>query len=105
MRNPITLSHTLDAVVSEEADFIDQGHKEYKVVFNITDHSGHARKYTVIVNRRHLTSSGYGGFGDSKKAAIQFATFVLRSRFNLKTPPENAAICRGKICEFVNIPD
>lgn len=103
MRDYVTLSTTLEAKVAEEADFLDEGHKEYKIVFNLIDRQGGKKKYTVIVNRRHLTSAGYGDYGDSKKAALQFALFVLKKRFTLSTPPENTAICRGKMCEYVTI--
>ena len=103
MRDYVVLTPMLEAKVAEEADFIDNGHKEYKIVFNLIDHQGGKKKYTVIVNRRHLTSAGYGNYGDSKKAAIQYALFVLKKHFTLQSPPENAAICRGKICRYVTI--
>lgn len=105
MKDYVTLSSTLEAKVAEEVEFLDDDHKEYKIVFNLIDHQGGKKKYTVIVNRRHLTSAGYGDYGDSRKAAVQFALFVLKKRFTLHSPPENAAICRGKICEYVNIAD
>jgi len=99
----------MSAQVAEEADFTDDGHKEYKIVFNLIDKQGVARKYTVIVSRRHLISAGYGHagdiYGDSKKAAIEYAKVILKSRFTLRQPSENAAICRGKICRFVTIAD
>jgi hypothetical protein len=105
MRDHFNVSTTLDAQIAEEADFFGDMKKEYKIVFNIFDHQGNSRKYTVIVNRRHLTSAGYGNFGDSKKAAIEFAKFIVKRRFNLNLPNENAAICRGKICRFVRLPE
>jgi hypothetical protein len=109
MKDHFTVSSLLDARLAEEADFVDGGHKEYKVVFNIFARTGQNRKYTVIVSRRHLISAGYGHagdiYGDSKKAAVEYAKVVLKSRFTFRDPPENAAICRGKICRFVTLPE
>jgi len=102
MKDSIALSTQLGVKVVREADFFDNDHKEYRIVFYIYDHQGNARNYTVIINRRHLTSASYD-IGDSKKAAMAFAVAVVKKRFTLASPPENAAICRGKICEFTTI--
>lgn len=106
MTEYFSLPHNLFASLAKPVDFLDGVRKQYRVVFDIYDRNDSGatpRRYAVFINKRHLVSSGFWFAEDSQRSAVEYAKEILKRRFTYASPGENAAFCKGKICEFMTI--